>query len=551
MVSLRIFSRGRFWLGCLLILFLLAALIFLWGWWRWEQLSHPSSDSRRAWQLAPADSAFFYLVPNVPKFYSRFFRYHAETLSSPTLVAARKSRDQSPLLAPPPTMPIPPALLDLMKHSGKVALFDYFTALLPPSAGDKHFRFLIGGQCLNPWLAEASFVRSSHERDGYAWKKTTRDGLGCRMIEQPNQTLWLLTSADWLLISNDWAALKEAAEAARGEREDLLGSQPAFQRSRDHSLREALVWIYANPEEIATAADAMGSTPLAEALSWITPGLLAASWSWHSLGPRSVGYDLVSFTLSESALKAAQDALPPLDAARFDAALPDAVWAMAASADLDKLASWPILEPSRVEALASTQQDLSFHQITHPSQSASDDSQPPAWITEAGTMTGAEKPFFEARINYRAIVQATLDEVQTNWAEWQQVLKDKGWPAPDSAPNLEVGHYFARIRVTAGLEEGHLALYNAVQLGNSGSTLLTSLVTLTTQLAPEAMQSRMETARAPFARLGDQDAPPWANAMDITLLSGLFLSPIFMHDHGGNMPIDLIMLEALANGLEP
>jgi len=558
-VSLRIFARGRFWLGALLLLFLLAALVFCWGWWRWEQLSHPGPESSRAWQIAPADTAFFYLVPNVPKFYQRFFRYHSETLSSPTLAAARKERDQNPLLAPPPNLPVPPDLLELMKHSGKVALFDYFTALLPPAENQKQFRFLIGGKCLSASLSEASFVRSTRKNAGYVWKEETREGLRCRTVELPHQTLWLLTSGDWLLISNDWAALSNAANSA-GE---TLDAEPVFQRARDYALREALVWIYANPRAVATAAGRMENLPLQEALEAMAPGLLAASWGWHSLGPRSVAYDLISFTLSDAALQTGQEALLPLDPEVFLESAPDTLWTMAGSTDLAKLTSLPILTASRVEALAplarKQRPDRFYYQISRDPESGKRhfawkppfDSKPPDWIEPTGTLTGAEQPFFEARIDYRGIVKATLEEVKADWPAWRKALQDQGWPAPDTAPDLDVDRYFSKIRVTAGFEEGHLALFNALQLRDSGSTLLTSLVTLTAQFAPDAMASRMEKARTPFADLASSNSAQWANALDISLLSGLFLSPIFMHDHGGNMPVDLLMLQVLASGIEP
>ena len=565
-MTFRFLKHGRFWLGSLMLLFLLAALLFGWGWWRWQHLANPGAQDQRAWQVAPAESAFFYLVPNVPKFYHRFYRYHSETLSSPTLVAAKKSAAHNPLLAPSPNQPIPPALFDLMNHFGKVALFDFFTALLPPSSNNDQFRFLIGGQCLSPWLSEASFVQSTQEVSRYTWNKETRDGITTRTAEHDGQTIRLLTMGDWLLLSNDWPTLQQAVRAIRGESKQTLGMEQPFQQSRDFSLRQALIWIYANPSQIADAAESMQTPSLATAVRAMTPGLQAASWGWHSQGPRGVGYDLVSFTLEAPIIQAAQQALLPIDASRFDATTSTSLWAMTGSAHLDRLNAWPILRSDRLKPLASLmgkadptnfffqiqrdpdsgRRDLKWDFQPEPAESPD----PPAWVTQAATLEGAEQPFFEVRIDYRGIVNALQEEVKKDWPKWQQALQAKGWPAPDSPPALDVDRYFAQSRVTAGFEQGHLVLYNAMQLRESGSTLLTALVTLTAGLAPEAMAARMETARRPFAELGGENAPQWANAMDISLISGLFLSPIFTRAHGGNLAIDIIMLEVLASGLD-
>lgn len=517
----------------------------------------------RAWNLAPPDTIFLFHIADAIRYQENFGKYHDQALSSPVLTQARDLRGKNRFLNPEPSLPLPPALKEVMVPFGKVAFFDYFAALMPANAGSGQLmNWLVGGRTFNGFLSFQFWALGFTLDQGTAWTTVQEDGITYKMAATREAgVLHVAYGSGWMLVSPDPARLREACRHFH-EKTPALADDPVFQKILKTSHRSALLWIYANPPRVAELLQRGGNDAAAEVLRPEKSGLNAASWGWHSQGPHHPGFDIITFDLPKETVARIESCFPPLPDNAFSASDEGLLSLLCASRNPSAISSWPAISQlklfsgvdSRVGAMTSTFRRTIIRKpgeaasIEWESISPATDREETGWIARAGTLPGVPRPFLELRFDYRAAIEFWENNVGSNYGAWKKFAGERGLTLPDTPPSLDVPHLFSEIRVTAGIESGQLTIYNSIGLVESGSTGLTPLTTLAAILWPEELVDQKKKLASNFEGSPTLDG---RLLFDDTLTSALFLSPIFTNDHGGNVALDLLTLDFLTTAPGP
>lgn len=549
-------------LGAIGAVIFLAVAIGGFGAWKWHRLSHPRAGDLRAWDAAPASTVYLYYVPSVPAFYSRFFKYHQSSLASPTLATANRLGQSNSILHRQPSQSIRPEVDELMGASGSVMLFEYFAAMLPPTGGSRDLPVLLGGKCLNAPFA-SWILRRALGKNGFSWTRTVANGMTFHAGSRNGEQVFLGGVGDWLFLSHEMAAVAEAVRTVRQQGRESLGANASFQECRDATLRDSLIWVYADVRNCVASAAASGIPEAAEVIVRQLPYLKAAAYSFRCEGPYGRAVDLMGYTIDARGVAAAAKGLPKIDPGVFRSVPEGALSVMTGSVNFAELARWPLLESKEINRLANSAPGSPaptrqfYRVITKQGQrravkwgevNETATGELREWVSAAGELPGAPSPFLEIRFNYAEIAASLIEELKADWPSWKRAGEKAGLPMPEKAPSFEVGEYFNTTRVTAGFEGNTLCIYHSLRLGKSGSTGFTALNELNAFFFEQEMNRRIEQLRQPFAFAGGAHTPQWANPLDIAYVSGLFMSPFFTNHNGGTAAITILMLDTLAGG---
>ncbi len=549
-------------LGATIALALLVLALGAFGAWRWHRLSHPRPADLRAWDVAPAATVYLYYIPSVPRFYSRFFKYHQSSLASPTLVAADRRGQSNPILHAQPAQTIRQTEDELMETSGGVILSDYFAAMLAPAEGTHDFSVLLGGKCLNASFSSWMF-RRAFSKAGFSWSELIAAGITFQVGSRKGEQVFVAHAGDWLFLSHQLSAVEKAVRAAGKEEANNLGASAAFRESRDATLRDSLIWIYTDIPNCVATAGATGVPEVAQVIVSQMPGLRAVAYSFRTEGPHGIAIDLMSYTLDPATAAAAVAALPPIDSRFFNSATTEALSVMTGSVDLERLAGLPLLNAGQIariaEAAPGAPSSRQFYRLVardRPGSRATTwdivdrtslaKTNAPEWVAAAGRLPGAASPFLEIRFNYRGIIASLLEEMQADWSPWQSAGERLGLPMPGSPPRFNAADYFNSTRVTAGFEGNTLSIYHSLQLGKAGNTDFTALDELSAFFLERELKERCTALRRPFVLAGGAEAPAWANSLDVAYVSGLFTSPVLTNHNGGSVALSVLVLDTLA-----
>jgi hypothetical protein len=540
-----------------------------WGIWKWRSLSRPDSTALRAWDVAPDSTVYFYFAPDVPRFYSKFYKYHLKSIASPTLETANEKGHSNPVLQRKPSQSVHANLEEVIGASAEVALFDFFVTMLPPTEGDERLSYLLGGKCLNSDLGSWSFRRTL-SKEGFKWSASRGNGPTLHLGKLDQSEVVVGTAGDWLLIADEPEKVLDAIRAVDTRGREALGSRPAFQESRTATLRESILWVYTDVPNLVASTAATGIPEAGAVLTRLMPMLKAASYGFTDSGPHGIGFDQISYTLTTEGAAAARNALPRVDPGFFKTTTEETLMAMTSSVDFGRLAEWPFLKRAVVEQVArqAPGSPSPVRQIsrtvrrtasggretrwgTFEKGSVEPAAEEAGWSAAAGTLPGAPEPFIEIRFNYQGIVEGLMEELQADWPAWKHAGAQRGLPMPAEPPNFDGDKYFKWIRYTAGFEGNTLCVYTALRMGAMGTTDLTALNELTANFFTEEMLHRFSLLRLPFANVGGADSPDWANSMDVAYSSALFMSPIFTNHNGATIATSLITLDLLAGVTQP
>jgi len=513
---------------CLIVVFLLLLLPVGWGIYRWQMLSHTDGGGSKlaAWNLCAKETAYFYYVPDVMKLDDLFLKYHGASLKSPEVAAARKMRSSLPPLISDYHQSIPEHMLEAMKSSGEVALFDFFTAIESSDISESGLGFLIGGRCVNASLSEWLLRRSLREA------KVEGIAIG--------------TTGEWLLVSDSAKTLEKALQrAGNTTSRSSLGGQKAFRESRETYMGDALLWIYAGIPAVVKSAETTGLDGVADLLGGQNPGLLSASWGWHSGGKNSPAHDLLAFTLSDEMADATRQVTKTLPQGVF-ADVPDDALTVGAF-NIGEIASQPDVATGPYQRVVRKSSPTGVDLPFRPWEASGSLSRPAGWLKEIERLESRPDPFFEMRINYPAIVSRSLERAAENWSEVSRAMDSRGIPASEQPPQLDVKKWFGMVRLTAAIEGNTLVLCNAFDLRETGSTMNTTTNAITSALWPESLKARQIWWMQPFGKM----AEGLPNPLDVLLVSGMLHSPIYTHDNGGTICTDLMAIDFLANAPLP
>lgn len=558
----RALNRSLRILGVLVVLMLLFAGF---GAWKWHRLIHPRADDLRAWDAAPVATVYLYYIPSIPAFYWRFFKYHQTSMASPTIEVADRRGQSNSILHRQPAQTIGPDLVDLMTTAGNVVLSEYFAALLPPADGTRDLSVLLGGKCLDPSLS-SWMIRRTLSKKGFSWTKRGAGGTTFHVGSHEGRRVFVATMGEWIFLSQQMAAVANAIQAVGHRGEQTLGTSPAFQESRETTLRDSILWVYADISNCVASAAATGIPEAARVIAGQMPYLRAASYGFRTDGPHGIASDLISYTLDPRCVAAAAIGIPPIDPGFFRNVPDVTLSAMTGSVNFAEIAQWSLLNREEINRLAqaapgSSSPARQFYRIITKDgpalrttrwgavdQAAA--GRAPEWVTAAGELPGAPSPFFEIRFNYRGIVASLLEEMKADWAPWKKAGERLGLPMPDQPPSFNVADYLNWTRVTAGFEGNTLCIYHSLRLGKAGNTNLTALAELSAFFFEQEMSQRLDLLRKPFATLEGTGGPAWVNPLEVALVSGLFVSPVLTNRNGGTAAISVLMLDTLA-GVTP